>query len=163
MSKHNTADVFNRQLNYTSEVEENNCLLTLQSKLKAMRTITPESFKPLRGKPNEMNHARHMSGVSALMKCKSIIRDESEMDWYKLPESSMREPNEADHTECVNGITTLVRCKLAIQNVMHHSEKGCASSSNVGPLTPLPRRVIIAATAMKKTHKKPVSALMNLI
>ena len=30
-------------------------------------------------------------------------------------------------------------------------------------MSPLPRRVIVVVTAMKKTHKEPVPVLMNLI
>ena len=45
----------------------------------------------------------------------------------------------------------------------HHFKEKCTSSDNVKSLTFLFRRVVIAATAMKKTYKKPASALMNLI
>ena len=38
-----------------------------------------------------MNYAWCMSNVSALIKCKSIIRDEFKINWYELPESSIRE------------------------------------------------------------------------
>ena len=89
--KHNAADALSRQLNYASEVEENSCLLTLQSKLKAMRTVTSESLKFSKRKLNEMNYARCMSDVSVSVGCKLTIRDEFKMDWHELPESSMRE------------------------------------------------------------------------
>ena len=114
MSKHNTADVFSKQPNYANEVEEDSCLSMLQSKLKAMRTVTPESFKPSKGKPNKTDHARHISNVFTLMRYKPTIRDESEMNWHKLPESSMRKLNEINHTEHIGDVTTLMECKLAI-------------------------------------------------
>ena len=161
--KHNAADAFNKQLNYASEVEENSCLFTLQSKLKAMKTITSESLEPLKRKPNEADCVRHINDVSASVRHKPTIREKFKMNWHKLPESSMKELNEADHTEHINSMTTLMRHKLAIQDVTHHLKKECTPSSNVGPLTFLPRRVIVAATAMKKAHKKPAPALMNLI
>ena len=85
------------------------------------------------------------------------------MDWHKLPESLMRKLNKADCTECMSGMTIMVGCKLVIWNVTHHFKEECTSNSNVGPLIPLLKRVIVAVTAMKKTHKKSVSALMNLI
>ena len=88
-----------------------------------MKTVTPKSFETLKGKPNE---ARCVSGVSTLVKCKPIIRDESEMDWHKLPESSMREPNEADCAERVGSMTTLVEHKLAIQNVISFQRGMCS-------------------------------------
>ena len=135
----------------------------LQSKLKVMRTVTSESFKPSRGKPSEADCARHISRVSALMRYKLTIRDESKRDWHKLPESPMREPNEADHTEHISSMTTLMGCKLAIWNVTHHLKKGCTSNSNVESLIFLPRKVVVAATVMKKAYEKPAPALVNLI
>ena len=114
VGKHNAADVSSKWPDYASEVEEDSCLPMLQSKLRAMRTVTSESLKPSRGKPNEADCAKHVSGVSVLVGHKSIIREEFEMNWHKLPESPMRELNEADHTECVGSMTALVGCKLAI-------------------------------------------------
>ena len=75
----------------------------------------------------------------------------------------IRKLNKTDCTEFVSNMTTLMRHKLAIWNVIYHSEKGCAFSSNVRLLISLLRRVVVAAIVMKKTHKKSVSALMNLI
>ena len=112
--KHNVADVFNRQFNYVSEVKKNNCLLTLQSKLKAMRTVTPKSFEPPKGKPNKADHTKHINSVFTLMRYKSIIRDEFKMNWHKLPESPIKKPNEADCIERINSIITLMGYKLTI-------------------------------------------------
>ena len=128
-----------------------------------MRTVTSESLESPRGKLNEADHTKHINDVSASVRCKLIIKEKFKMNWHKLPESSMKEFNEADHAECVNDITTLIRCKLIIQNVMHHFKKECTSNDNVESLILLLRRVIVAATVMKKTHKKFASALMNLI
>ena len=114
MSKHNAADVFNKQSDYTSEIKKNNYLFMLQSKLKVMRTIIFESFKSSRRKLNEANCVKYVSDVFILMGCKSIIRDESEMNWHKLPESSMKKFNEADCVEYINNITALMRYKLII-------------------------------------------------
>ena len=91
VGKHNAADVFSRQPDYANKVEENGCLFMLQSKLRAIGTVTPESLEPPRGKPNETDCARHISSVSALMGCKPTIRDKFKMDWHELPESSMKE------------------------------------------------------------------------
>ena len=46
---------------------------------------------------------------------------------------------------------------------MHHSEKECTPNDNEESLSPLPRRVIVGATVMKKAYEKPAPALMNLI
>ena len=71
--KHNAADASSRQLNYASDVEENNCLPMLQSELKAMRTVTPESLESPRGKPNEADCAEHMSSMTTLVGHKLAI------------------------------------------------------------------------------------------
>ena len=86
----------------------------LQSKLKIIKTVTSESFEFLKKKPNKMNCAKCVSGVFTLIGCKLTIKDESEMNWHKLPESSIRELNEANHTEYISNMTTLMKCKLAI-------------------------------------------------
>ena len=46
-----------------------------QSKLKAIKIVTPESLKFLKGKLNEVNHTKCMSGITTLMRCKLIIQD----------------------------------------------------------------------------------------
>ena len=46
---------------------------------------------------------------------------------------------------------------------MHYSEKKCTFNDNVKSLALLLRRVVVVATIMKKTHKEPAPALMNLI
>ena len=91
---------------------------TLQSKLKAMKTIIPESLKFPRRKLNETNHIKCMSSVSASMRHKSTIKDEFKMNWHKLPESSIRELNKADYTEHISSMITLMKHKLAIQDVI---------------------------------------------
>ena len=111
MSKHNTADVLSKQPNYASEIKENSCLPILQSKLKAMKTVTPKLFKLIKEKLNKVNYIKCMSDVSALMGHKPTIRDKFKMDWHKLPESPIREPNEVDHA---GSITTLAGHKLII-------------------------------------------------
>ena len=78
--KHNAADVSSKQPNYISEVKKDSCLFMLQSKLKAMRTVISESFKLLRRKLNEINHIKCVSDVFALIRCKLIIKDESEIN-----------------------------------------------------------------------------------
>ena len=112
--KHNAADVPSRQPDYASGIEENSCLPTLQSKLRAMETVIPESLELPRGKPNEVDHTKHVSNVSASVGHKLTIREEFKMDWHKLPESSIKKPNETDCTEHVGDMTTLMGCKLAI-------------------------------------------------
>ena len=161
--KYNTADTFSRQPNYASGIEEDSCLLTLQSKLKAMKTVTSESLEPSKGKLNEADCIRCVSSMSASVRHKLIIWEKFKMDWHKLPESSIKKLNEADHTEHVGNIITLMGCKLTIWNVMHHLKERCTLNGNVGPLTPLFRRVIVTVIMMKKTHEKSASALMNLI
>ena len=78
-------------------------------------------------------------------------------------EPSKGKLNEADHIEHVNSMTILVRCKLTIWNVMHHFKEECAFNDNVKLLTSLFRSIVVAVTVMKKTHKKPILTLMNLI
>ena len=63
MGKHNAANVLSKQLNYASEVEENSCLLMLQSKLEVIKETTSELFEFPTGKSNEADHARHISDV----------------------------------------------------------------------------------------------------
>ena len=75
----------------------------------------------------------------------------------------MREPNKANCTESIGNMTILMRCKLTIRNVTHHLKKKYTPNSNEKSLNLLLRRVIVEATAMKKAHKKPAPALMNLI
>ena len=128
-----------------------------------MRIVTPESLKSLKGKPNEVNCAKHINDVSASVRHKPIIRNKSEMDWHKLPKSLMRKPNKADYTKHINNMTVLMKCKLTIWNIMHHSEKECTSNSNVKSLTFLLKRIVVAITTMKKTHKKSAPILMNLV
>ena len=75
----------------------------------------------------------------------------------------MKEPDEANCAESINDMTTLMKHKLVIRDVIHHFEKECTLNDNEKSLSFLLRRVVVEVTVMKKTHKKFVSALMNLI
>ena len=114
VGKHNAADVFNRWPNYVNEIKKDSCLLMFQSKLKVIKTVTPESLESLKGKPNETDYIKCVSDVFALVRHKLIIGEKFKMNWHKLPKSSMRKLNEADHTEHINDMTTLMGCKLVI-------------------------------------------------
>ena len=89
VNKHNAADVLSRWPDYASEVEENSCLSTLQSKLKAMRIITLESLKSLKGKPNEVNCAECVSSMTTLVGCKLAIQDVTHFKKGCTPSSSV--------------------------------------------------------------------------
>ena len=91
VGRHNAADVLSRQLNYVNSVEKDSCLFMLQSESKAMRTVTPESLKSPKGKPNKADYVEHINNMSTSVGYKLIIRDEFKMNWYELSESSMRE------------------------------------------------------------------------
>ena len=71
--------------------------------------------------------------------------------------------NKTNCEEHVGSITTLMRCKLIIWDVMHYFEKECTSSGIVKSLTSLFKKIVVAATVMKKAHEKPAPALINLI
>ena len=77
-----------------------------------MRTVTSKLFEFLKRKLNEMNHIKCISDVFVSVKCKLVIRDEFEINWHKLPKSSMRKLNKADCTEYINSMITLMKCKL---------------------------------------------------
>ena len=62
--KHNTADAFSRWSDYADEVEKNNCLSILQSKLKVIKKAISELLEFPKEKLNEVDYTRHISDMS---------------------------------------------------------------------------------------------------